>query len=48
MEGSSGSDLRAGGLGALTPLEEAPYELEAVLQELLATHPDLLAGDQMN
>ena len=27
---------------------EAPYELEVVLQELLATHPDLLAGDQMN
>ncbi|MEV4455812.1 hypothetical protein [Microbispora sp. NPDC049633] len=25
----------------------APYEAEEVLQELLATHPDLLAGGQM-
>lgn len=34
--------------GALTPLAEAPYELEDVLQRLLADHPDLLAGEQMN
>lgn len=34
--------------GQLTPLQEAPFELEEVLQELLAAHPDLLAGDQMN
>lgn len=35
------------GAGQLTPLEEAPYELEEVLQKLLAEHPDLLAGEQM-
>lgn len=35
------------GAGRLTPLEEAPYELEEVLQKLLAGHPDLLAGEQM-
>jgi hypothetical protein len=27
---------------------EQPYEAEALLQILLATHPDLLAGDQVN
>lgn len=34
--------------GALTPLAEASYEFEDVLQRLLADHPDLLAGEQMN
>ncbi len=28
-------------------MSEAPYELEEVLQRLLAEHPDLLGGDQM-
>jgi hypothetical protein len=32
----------------LVPMDEAPYESEALLQELLAKHPDLLAGDQIN
>lgn len=30
------------------PMEEAPYESEKLLQELLAEHPDLLAGEQIN
>jgi hypothetical protein len=33
---------------SLHPLEESGYEAEAVLQELLASHPDLLAGEQVN
>lgn len=32
----------------LTSMEEAGYDSERVLQKLLATNPDLLAGDQMN
>jgi len=34
--------------GQLTSMEEAGYDSEKVLQKLLATHHDLLAGDQMN
>ena len=34
--------------GAATPMEEQPYDAESVLQQLLAEHPDLLAGDQIN
>ncbi|MFI7453799.1 hypothetical protein ACIBQX_40355 [Nonomuraea sp. NPDC049714] len=33
--------------GHLLAMRPAPYEAEEVLQELLATHPDLLAGGQM-
>ena len=29
-------------------MSEQPYEAEALLQKLLADHPDLLAGDQIN
>lgn len=29
-------------------MEEAPYDSENLLQKLLADHPDLLAGDQIN
>lgn len=29
-------------------MEEAPYDSEALLQKLLADHPDLLAGDQID
>ena len=32
----------------LTPMEEAPYDSELLLQEMLASHPDLLAGEQIN
>jgi hypothetical protein len=32
--------------GALAPMAETPYELEDVLQRLLADHPDLLQLDQ--
>lgn len=32
----------------LVPLRERPYDSEDLLQELLATYPDLLAGDQMS
>ncbi len=32
----------------LVPLNEASYDYEALLQELLEEHPDLMAGDQMN
>lgn len=34
--------------GEAMPMEEQPYDAENVLQELLAKHPDLLAGDQIN
>lgn len=34
--------------GEATPMEEQPYDAECVLQELLAKHPDLLAGEQIN
>lgn len=33
--------------GNLQPMIETAYEAEALLQKLLATHPDLLAGEQM-
>lgn len=32
----------------LTPMEEAPYDSEKILQEMLAKHSDLLAGEQIN
>ena len=32
----------------LTSMTEQPYEAEALLQKLLAEHPDLLAGEQVN
>jgi len=32
----------------LLAMEEAPYDSESLLQKLLADHPDLLAGDQIN
>lgn len=34
--------------GEATPLEETKYDSEKLLQELLARHPDLLAGEQIN
>ncbi len=34
--------------GSLVKMSEEPYENEGKLQELLASYPDLLAGDQMN
>lgn len=35
------------GEGALVSMVPTPYEYESVLQELLESHPDLLAGGQM-
>ena len=32
----------------LVKMDEKAYDSEAVLQELLAKYPDLLAGDQIN
>src|SRR5262249_33499286 len=32
----------------LVKLKEAPYDSEALLQQLLAQYPDLLAGDQID
>ncbi len=32
----------------LLPMDEAPYDSEKLLQELLAAYPDLLAGEQIN
>lgn len=32
----------------LVAMEEAPYDSEKILQEMLAQHPDLLAGEQIN
>ena len=37
-----------GGESRLIAMEEAPYDSETLLQELLADHPDLLAGDQID
>jgi hypothetical protein len=37
--------LREG--SSLVPMRETPYDLEEVLQKLLADYPDLLAGDQI-
>jgi hypothetical protein len=34
--------------GELVEMREQPYDSEAVLQELLAKYPNLLAGDQMD
>jgi hypothetical protein len=34
--------------GELLEMKEQPYDTEAVLQELLAKYPSLLAGDQIN
>jgi hypothetical protein len=34
--------------GDLVEMKEQPYDSEAVLQELLAKYPNLLAGDQMD
>jgi hypothetical protein len=34
--------------GDLVEMKEQPYDTEAVLQELLASYPNLLAGDQMD
>jgi hypothetical protein len=34
--------------GDLVEMHEQPYDTEAVLQELLAQYPNLLAGDQMD
>ena len=36
------------GESKLIAMEEAPYDSESLLQTLLADHPDLLAGDQIN
>ncbi|MCY4557588.1 MAG: hypothetical protein OXF79_14640 [Chloroflexi bacterium] len=33
--------------GVLEPLEEREFETEAMLEELIALHPELLAGEQM-
>jgi hypothetical protein len=32
----------------LLAMDEAPYDSESLLQKLLADHPDLLAGDQID
>ena len=32
----------------LTPMNETAYDSESPLQELLANHPDLTAGEQIN
>ena len=32
----------------LRPMDEQPYDSEDLLQRLLAQHPDLLAGDQID
>jgi hypothetical protein len=32
----------------LLAMHEAPYASESLLQKLLADHPDLLAGDQID
>ncbi len=37
-----------GGESKLIAMEEAPYDSETLLQKLLADHPDLLAGEQIN
>jgi hypothetical protein len=37
-----------GGESRLIAMEEAPYDSETLLQKLLADHPDLLAGDQID
>jgi hypothetical protein len=32
----------------LVPMDESPYDSEKLLQEMLAKHPDLLAGEQID
>src|SRR6516164_9589575 len=44
---SSGIFLIQSG-GDLVEMKEQPYDTEALLQELLAKYPNLLAGDQMD
>jgi len=34
--------------GGLVEMTEQPYDTEAMLQELLAKYPNLLAGDQID
>lgn len=34
--------------GQLEPMTEKPFDVEDTLQELVANHPDLLSGEQMN
>lgn len=36
------------GSSELIAMEESPYDSESLLQEMLANHPDLLAGEQIN
>ena len=36
------------GESKLIAMEESPYDSETLLQKLLADHPDLLAGDQID
>lgn len=36
------------GESGLTAMEESPYDSEKLLQEMLANHPDLLAGEQID
>src|SRR5207244_2650223 len=49
-----GAKIMSGGVflmqdsGILVEMREASYDSEALLQELLATYPSLLAGDQIN
>ena len=44
----SGSIYLLGSDGKLEAMSERPYDSEGLLQELLASYPDLLAGEQMN
>ena len=34
--------------GTIQPLDQQQYDSEALLQRLLAEHPDILAGEQIN
>ncbi len=34
--------------GNLEPMQEQPFDLEDTLQELVANHPELLSGEQIN
>jgi hypothetical protein len=44
----SGSIFLLQGGSNLVRMQEAPYDSEGLLQQLLAQYPDLLAGDQMD
>jgi hypothetical protein len=44
----SGRIYLLNGESKLIAMEESPYDSETLLQKLLADHPDLLAGDQIN